>query len=480
MLVDDTAFVRSVMFLDRRKTILFTFVLALSVLKTDANDLVNYDNETSVATENATHAAASESEFPEDLFTEEQRKQGAIVLHVILALYCFAAIATVCTEYFLPTIRCICQDLKISDDVAAATFMSTATASPELFTNIIGTFITKSDIGVGHVLGNAYYDMFFVAAVGGLAAKKDVLLDWWPITRDCCIYLIVALTLTGIIWDGIVTTGETLILLSLYVCYFIIMFCNRRIIRFCREKFNIEMNDPVEDEEPKDYAINSRTIKEKNNLEVMDVLNPLAPPIPAPKPLKERRKWWRTARNILLQPLFILMSLSIPDVRKDKVRKFYPVTFVMCVVWIGMSTYFGTWMISTIGETIGVPDSVMGMVFMAAGGSVVEVYAVFYKVRRGECSIGLSNSMGCNSLDVTLCMALPWFVRCLIPQGETGISHVLIKSPGIRFNCSLLVISVVVLFAMLCCRRFKLNRISGAVSLVIYIAVLSIAIAMET
>lgn len=68
-----------------------------------------------------------------------------------------------------------------------------------------------------------------------------------------------------------------------------------------------------------------------------------------------------------------------------------------------MSTYFGTWMISTIGkalldeprrqcserivisgETIGVPDTVMGMVFMAAGGSVVEVYAVYYKVRRGQ------------------------------------------------------------------------------------------------
>lgn len=64
------------------------------------------------------------------------------------------------------------SDLKLSDDVAAATFMSTATSSPELFTTLIGTFLTESDIGVGHVIGNAYYDMFFVAAVGGLAAKK--------------------------------------------------------------------------------------------------------------------------------------------------------------------------------------------------------------------------------------------------------------------------------------------------------------------
>lgn len=64
--------------------------------------------------------------------------------------------------------------LKLSDDVAAATFMSIATSSPELFTNIIGTFITNSDIGVGHILGNAYYDMFFVAALGGFAASKVI------------------------------------------------------------------------------------------------------------------------------------------------------------------------------------------------------------------------------------------------------------------------------------------------------------------
>lgn len=64
------------------------------------------------------------------------------------------------------------SDLNLSDDVAAATFMSIATSAPELFTNVIGTFITESDIGIGHVLGNAYFNMFFVAALGGFASTK--------------------------------------------------------------------------------------------------------------------------------------------------------------------------------------------------------------------------------------------------------------------------------------------------------------------
>ena len=67
------------------------------------------ENGTLNRSENVSCQGSDDSEFPEDLFTEYERKHGAIILHVILAVYCFAAIAIVCTEYFLPTIKCICE-----------------------------------------------------------------------------------------------------------------------------------------------------------------------------------------------------------------------------------------------------------------------------------------------------------------------------------------------------------------------------------
>lgn len=43
-------------------------------------------------------------------------------------------------------------------------------SAPELFTNIIGTFITKGDIGVGTIVGSAVFNILAVAAVCGIGA----------------------------------------------------------------------------------------------------------------------------------------------------------------------------------------------------------------------------------------------------------------------------------------------------------------------
>lgn len=59
-----------------------------------------------------------------------------------------------------------------SQDVAAATFMAVATSSPELFINIISTFVTKSDLGIGTIVGSAMFNTLGVGAIGGLAASK--------------------------------------------------------------------------------------------------------------------------------------------------------------------------------------------------------------------------------------------------------------------------------------------------------------------
>ncbi len=48
--------------------------------------------------------------------------------------------------------------------------MAIATSAPELFTNIIGTFVTRGDIGVGTIVGSAVFNILAVVAVCGLGA----------------------------------------------------------------------------------------------------------------------------------------------------------------------------------------------------------------------------------------------------------------------------------------------------------------------
>lgn len=49
------------------------------------------------------------NEFPPDFFTPEQRKNGAIVFHFVLACYLFILLAFVCDDYFVPSIKTLCD-----------------------------------------------------------------------------------------------------------------------------------------------------------------------------------------------------------------------------------------------------------------------------------------------------------------------------------------------------------------------------------
>jgi len=108
--------------------------------------LLQIDNETQ---------AEPDPLFPEDLFTLEQRKQGAVIFHVIGLIYMFVALAIVCDEFFVPSLDVIIEKLGISEDVAGATFMAAGGSAPELFTSVIGVFVAFSDVGIGTIVGSA-------------------------------------------------------------------------------------------------------------------------------------------------------------------------------------------------------------------------------------------------------------------------------------------------------------------------------------
>lgn len=48
-------------------------------------------------------------ELPSDGFTRENRQNGWIMIHALIACYCFWLLATICDEYFVPAIEVICS-----------------------------------------------------------------------------------------------------------------------------------------------------------------------------------------------------------------------------------------------------------------------------------------------------------------------------------------------------------------------------------
>lgn len=50
--------------------------------------------------------------------------------------------------------------------------MAAAASSSELFINVVGTFVTKSDLGVGTIVGSAVFNILAVPSCCGLFARK--------------------------------------------------------------------------------------------------------------------------------------------------------------------------------------------------------------------------------------------------------------------------------------------------------------------
>lgn len=48
-------------------------------------------------------------EFPADFLTLKQKRDGGVIIHVVLTIYLFAALAVVCDDYFVESLNLIAK-----------------------------------------------------------------------------------------------------------------------------------------------------------------------------------------------------------------------------------------------------------------------------------------------------------------------------------------------------------------------------------
>ena len=88
-------------------------------------------------------------------------------------------------------------------------------------------------------------------------------------------------------------------------------------------------------------------------------------------------------------PINILFYFTIPDVKKESCRKFVGFSFVVCIVWIGVTSYILVWMVTIIGYTFMIPDTVMGLSLVAFGSSVPDCLSSLFVAQKGGWQICL-------------------------------------------------------------------------------------------
>ncbi|XP_042836905.1 sodium/potassium/calcium exchanger 3 isoform X2 [Panthera tigris] len=498
------------------------------------NDTLTSEDAGLRSSKNCTEPALHE--FPNDIFTNEDRRQGAVVLHVLCAMYMFYALAIVCDDFFVPSLEKICERLHLSEDVAGATFMAAGSSAPELFTSVIGVFITKGDVGVGTIVGSAVFNILCIIGVCGLFAGQVVALSSWCLLRDSIYYTLSVVALIVFIYDEQVSWWESLVLVLMYLVYIVIMKynacihqcferrtkgtgnmvnglannaeiddssnCDATVVLLKKANFHRKASVIMVDELLSAYPhqlsfseaglrimitshfppktrlsmasrmlinerqrlINSRAYangesevaikipvkhtvengtgpssgpdrgvngtrrddvaeagnetenenedndnNENDEEEEEDEDDDEGPytPFDLPSGKLETVKWAFT------WPLSFVLYFTVPNCNKPRWEKWFMVTFASSTLWIAAFSYMMVWMVTIIGYTLGIPDVIMGITFLAAGTSVPDCMASLIVARQGMGDMAVSNSIGSNVFDILIGLGLPWALQTL-------------------------------------------------------------------
>uniref|UniRef100_A0A7N6ARP5 Sodium/calcium exchanger membrane region domain-containing protein n=1 Tax=Anabas testudineus TaxID=64144 RepID=A0A7N6ARP5_ANATE len=480
--------------------------------------------------------SAAIHEFPRDYFTNQERTEGAVGLHVLCAVYMFCALALVCDDYFVPSLEKICERLHLSEDVAGATFMAAGSSAPELFTSVIGVFITKGDVGVGTIVGSAVFNILCIIGVCGIFAVQAIRLSCWPLLRDSVYYTLsisALIVCSSSLRNGAASNTDlddgcdaTVVLLKkanhhrkpsvlmvdellsayphqlsfseagmriMITSHFSprtrltmasrMLITERQRLIHTRTLTNGDSDVPVkggsrrgienglsgaergvnvrnDDQEAGNETENEDNENNENDEEEEeeDGEGPLVP-FQCPAGAFNKLKW------LLAWPLCLLLYFTVPNCSTPRWENWFMLSFVSSTLWIAAFSYIMVWMVTVIGFTLGIPDVIMGITFLAAGTSVPDCMASLIVARQGMGDMAVSNSIGSNVFDILVGLGLPWALKTLAINYGSDIK---LNSKGLIFSVGLLLASVFLTVLGVHINKWTLDRRLGLMCLLLY------------
>uniref|UniRef100_A0A7S4EEU9 EF-hand domain-containing protein n=1 Tax=Pseudo-nitzschia australis TaxID=44445 RepID=A0A7S4EEU9_9STRA len=177
---------------------------------------------------------------------------------------------------------------------------------------------------------------------------------------------------------------------------------------------------------------------------------------------------------IICLPLVFLLTFTVPDVQKPGFGKWCYATFLLSIAWIGGFSYFMVDWAEIVGNTIGIPDELMGLTVLAAGTSVPDLLSSVIVARRGQGDMAVSSSVGSNIFDILVGLPIPWILYSAVNKGRP----VEIGSDGLVMSLLILVGMIVLVIGSIHCQGWKLTKVLGGMMFLLYIGFLVQAIVL--
>lgn len=184
------------------------------------------------------------------------------------------------------------------------------------------------------------------------------------------------------------------------------------------------------------------------------------------RPPKTGSSWWSYLSWLILLPIVVTLAFTVPDIRRAGCSsKFCYISFLLSIIWIGVYSLVMVEATTAVGATLGIPDVIMGLTFLAAGTSVPDLLSSVIVARQGRGDMAVSSSIGSNIFDILVGLPLPWLVFTLWP---TKPNVVKIGSDGIAISIAILVVMIFLIILTIHLSKWKLTKCAGWMMFVFY------------
>lgn len=148
-------------------------------------------------------------------------------------------------------------------------------------------------------------------------------------------------------------------------------------------------------------------------------------------------------------PLMLVFTFTIPNCSKHP--RLYILTFIFCIVWLGILVEHMVEHASETGALLGFSPGILGLTLLAGGTSFPDLVASLLVAKKGSIDMAVSNAFGSNNFDVLLCLGLPWLLACIF------FGPVLIDTAGIMTALFSLIVTTTIWMLYMVCTKWVLT-----------------------
>lgn len=344
------------------------------------------------------------------------------LLIMAISIYLLAIITD---GFFIESLDQISHNLNLPSHVAGASLMAMGSSAPELAIALFAVFKqggAHSDVGIGTIVGSAVFNILVITGISAIVRPTSI--NWKASVRDSLVYVVSVLVLIMVFYDGTITIVESLVFISIYVAYLLIL---------------LKWSSFFPDEEDQHVSLIDEVIDKED---------------PEPGPLQ-------TINRIVEKPLALLAG----DPRASYTRAFA----VSILLIAGLSWLLVDYAV-VFANALSIPPVVVALTILAAGTSAPDLIASVIVARQGRGEMAIANAIGSNIFDILIGLGVPWLIAITLRYASVlpGAAIVQVGTKGLWLSAFILLASVVLLFFFLWTGR-RLSKREGYVLVSCYV-----------